>query len=452
MTLRRGDPALVVAELAAAGAALVHVVDLDGARSGELAPALFARLAEAAAPARIQASGGVRSVADAEALLEAGAARVLVGTAALTEPGPAAFADALGDRLVVALDVRDGTVVVRGWTASAGERAEAAAERCAAAGVARLHCTAVERDGTLAGPDTELLRRVVDASGLPVVAAGGIATEAHLAAVAAAGCEAAVVGRALLDGTLPLAVLRPSSDDGGRPEYAPSMARTDGTRRTSLAELRERVAELERERELLNAIANTAPSLLCLIDPDGTVRPYATNRAFERRLDYEPGETSGVRFWERHVPTEDAADVRAAIEAVVAGGEPTFHEGRWLTQAGEVVHVRVVVRPAADDRERAALPPVRLGRDRAQAARGRGASAPARGSSPRPTRRGSGSSGTSTTAPSSGSSPCCSRSGSRARAGTRARRRGRRSTRRSPSSGPRSTSCGSSRAGSTRRR
>ena len=98
---------------------------------------------------------------------------------------------------------------MRGWTASAGERAEAAAERCAAAGVARLHCTAVERDGTLAGPDTELLRRVVAASGLPVVAAGGIATEAHLAAVAAAGCEAAVVGRALLDGTLPLAVLRP---------------------------------------------------------------------------------------------------------------------------------------------------------------------------------------------------------------------------------------------------
>lgn len=204
VTLRRGDPALVVAELAAAGATLVHVVDLDGARTGLLSPALFARLAEAAAPARIQASGGVRSVADAEALLGAGAVRVLVGTAALTEPGPAAFAEALGDRLVVALDVRGGQAVVRGWTASAGATAEAAAERCAAAGVARLHCTAVERDGTLAGPDTELLRRVVDASGLPVVAAGGIATEEHLAAVEAAGCEAAVVGRAILDGTLTL--------------------------------------------------------------------------------------------------------------------------------------------------------------------------------------------------------------------------------------------------------
>ena len=208
VTLRRGDPDAVVAELAAAGAALVHVVDLDGARSGVLSPALFARLAEAAAPAQIQASGGVRSVADAETLLAAGASRVLVGTAALTEPGPAAFADKLGDRLVVALAVRGGRAVVRGWTGSSGETAEAAAERCAQAGVARLHCTAVERDGTLAGPDTHLLRRVATASGLPVVAAGGIATEEHLAAVEAAGCEAAVVGSALLDGTLPLAVLR----------------------------------------------------------------------------------------------------------------------------------------------------------------------------------------------------------------------------------------------------
>jgi phosphoribosylformimino-5-aminoimidazole carboxamide ribotide isomerase len=208
VTLRRGDPALVVAELAAAGAPLVHVVDLDGARSGRLSPGLFTRLAEAAGPARIQASGGVRSVADAEALLAAGAARVLVGTAALTEPGPAAFAEALGDRLVVALDVRGGEVVVRGWTRGSGETAEAASERCARAGVARLHCTAVERDGTLAGPDTGLLRRVVAASGLPVVAAGGIASEAHLAAVEAAGCEAAVVGRALLDGTLTLRAWR----------------------------------------------------------------------------------------------------------------------------------------------------------------------------------------------------------------------------------------------------
>src|SRR5215207_10146421 len=74
-----------------------------------------------------------------------------------------------------------------------------------------------------------------------------------------------------------------------------------------LDELRARVAELQRERELLNAIANTAPSLLCLIDPDGAVRPYATNKAFERTLGYAPADTGGVRFWDRYVPPEEAA-------------------------------------------------------------------------------------------------------------------------------------------------
>lgn len=208
VALRLGDPVGVVRELVAAGARLVHVVDLDGARSGRLSPSLFARVAEAAAPAAIQASGGVRSVADAEALVAAGAARVLVGTAAVTEPGPEAFADALGERLVVALDARDGRVSIRGWTAETGERVEHAAARCARAGVPRLHCTAVERDGTLSGPDVELLAAVVAASGVAVVAAGGIATTGDLEAVAAAGCEAAVVGRALFEGSLPLALLR----------------------------------------------------------------------------------------------------------------------------------------------------------------------------------------------------------------------------------------------------
>src|SRR5688500_17829031 len=105
------------------------------------------------------------------------------------------------------------------------------------------------------------------------------------------------------------------------------------------AELRARVAELERERELLNAVANYAPSLLCLVDADGTVRPAATNQTFERTLGYDPGETGGVAYWERYVHSEDADDTRATIEAVVAGGDADQQEARWLTRDGEVVHV-----------------------------------------------------------------------------------------------------------------
>ena|SRR5437763_11014517 len=206
--LLRASPLELVLRFAAAGARTIHVVDLDGARTGRLRPELIAQLATAAVPARVQASGGVRSVADAQRLLDAGASRVLVGTAAFAGNGALeTFADALGARLVVALDVRDGLVATRGWAETTDLTPEHAAEACAAAGVARVHCTAVDRDGTLGGPDLELLARVVAASGLPVVAAGGIRSNDDLAALAAVGCEGAVVGRALLEGTLSLDVL-----------------------------------------------------------------------------------------------------------------------------------------------------------------------------------------------------------------------------------------------------
>jgi len=205
---RETDPAALVRRFADAGASLIHVVDLDGARTGRMRPQLIHALSSAAAPARVQASGGVRSPADARALVEAGAERVVVGTAAFAEPASLArFREELGDRLVVAVDVRDGRVVVAGWNVETPLAVEEAVDRCVGAGVPRLHCTAVERDGTLSGPDLELLALVVDRSGLPVVAAGGIRSTADLSAVEQLGCEGAIVGRALLDGRLPLSVL-----------------------------------------------------------------------------------------------------------------------------------------------------------------------------------------------------------------------------------------------------
>jgi phosphoribosylformimino-5-aminoimidazole carboxamide ribotide isomerase len=204
----RAQPEELVRRFAAAGARLIHVVDLDGARGGGIRSDLIGRLAEAAGAVGVQASGGIRSPADAEELLAAGAARVVVGTAALAEPEALErFVAELGDRLVVAIDVRGGRVAARGWLQDTGLAAAAVARRCAEADVARILCTAIERDGMLGGPDLELLREVRDASGLPLLAAGGIRSEADLAAVNAAGCEGAVVGRALLDGSLPLSAV-----------------------------------------------------------------------------------------------------------------------------------------------------------------------------------------------------------------------------------------------------
>jgi phosphoribosylformimino-5-aminoimidazole carboxamide ribotide isomerase len=205
---READPEAYVRRLVEAGARLVHVVDLDGARSGRPRPDLVQRLVEAAAPAAVQASGGVRSPADAERLLETGASRIVVGTAAFAEPEALErYTSAFGDRLVVAVDVREGRVAIGGWRRGTELTAEDAVERCAAAGVSRLLCTAIERDGTLGGPDLDLLRRVREQSGLPVLAAGGVRSREDLDAIEDTGCEGAIVGRALLEARLPLAIL-----------------------------------------------------------------------------------------------------------------------------------------------------------------------------------------------------------------------------------------------------
>lgn len=193
----RADPVELARRFGAAGARLVHVVDLDGARAGRVRPDLVRLMVEAAAPAAIQFSGGIRSPADADAVLEAGAVRVVVGTAAFTSD-LAAYAG-LGERLVVALDVRGGMVAVRGWLSSTALGAAEAVERCREAGVQRLLCSAIERDGTLAGPDLALVERVVGLSGLPVLAAGGVRSTADLEALERAGAEGAIVGRAFLD-------------------------------------------------------------------------------------------------------------------------------------------------------------------------------------------------------------------------------------------------------------
>ena len=192
-----GDPVALAAELAAAGAARIHLVDLDGARSGRARPDLVRGVAAVVAPARLQAWGGIRSLEDAHALLDAGADRVVVGTAAVPDPAP--WAEGLGERLVVALDIRDGRVRSAGWTEESGLTRERAVELCLSAGVARVLCTAIDRDGTLAGPDLDLVAAVA-ASGLAVLAAGGVRSPEDVLELAGAGAEAAVVGRAILAG------------------------------------------------------------------------------------------------------------------------------------------------------------------------------------------------------------------------------------------------------------
>ena len=141
----------------------------------------------------VQASGGIRSIDDARALLDAGADRVVVGTAAW--PDPARWL-ALGDAVVLAVDVLDGVVRTAGWTKSTGLPLAEALERAESA---RILVTAIDRDGTLSGPDLELVRTA--AAGRRVIAAGGVRSPQDVFALQDAGAEAVVAGRALLRST-----------------------------------------------------------------------------------------------------------------------------------------------------------------------------------------------------------------------------------------------------------
>jgi phosphoribosylformimino-5-aminoimidazole carboxamide ribotide isomerase len=187
---RADDPIALARRWADAGATRIHLVDLDGARTGRIRPELVGAVREAAG-LPVQASGGIRELDDARALLDAGADRVVVGTAAWPDPAPWLE---LGAALVLAVDVADGELRGRGWTAGTGVRLEDALLRAAGS---RLLVTAIDRDGTLSGPDLDLVRQAA-ASGSPVLAAGGVRSTQDVEALAEAGAEAAVVGRALL--------------------------------------------------------------------------------------------------------------------------------------------------------------------------------------------------------------------------------------------------------------
>ena len=177
---------------------LIHIVDLQGARDGALRPEVIERCVGAAKGIPLQVSGGIRSVEAVQGALASGASRVIVGTAAwASEEALQMFVDAVGDQLVVALDVKNGAVAVKGWLESTGLTVGQALARCLDAGVSRLHVTAVERDGTMSGPDLSLYEQVC-ASGIAVVAAGGVRDDRDVQALEQVGCEAAVMGMGYL--------------------------------------------------------------------------------------------------------------------------------------------------------------------------------------------------------------------------------------------------------------
>ena len=206
------DPLAFIQGHADAGATWLHLVDLDAARAGgyTLLPLLHAIAAQTGL--QVQTGGGVRSRDDVAAILDAGAARVVIGSLAVREPDAVLgwLREFGSERITVALDTRQDEagawrLPIHGWTQRAAETLDALLDRYADAGLTHLLCTDIARDGMLAGPSLDLYRRLcANHPGVRVQASGGVRDVRDVIASRDAGCAGAVLGKALLEGRIDL--------------------------------------------------------------------------------------------------------------------------------------------------------------------------------------------------------------------------------------------------------
>jgi phosphoribosylformimino-5-aminoimidazole carboxamide ribotide isomerase len=202
------DPLAAATAFAAAGAQWLHVVDLDGAKEGRpVQTELIATLAGRCG-LKLQVGGGVRATADIDRLLATGVRRVVIGTKAM-EDWPwfekLAHSPAYADRLVLAVDARDGRVATRGWTATADMLAVDVARKVSGWKLAAILYTDVAKDGMMAGPNLEQTRLIAEAGDVPVIASGGVGDISHIRQLAKLPVWGAIVGRSLYEGKVDLA-------------------------------------------------------------------------------------------------------------------------------------------------------------------------------------------------------------------------------------------------------
>jgi phosphoribosylformimino-5-aminoimidazole carboxamide ribotide isomerase len=209
-TVYGDDPVAVALRFVAAGARWIHVVDLDAARTGDPTNrAVVGAVAEAVRTAggQVQAGGGVRSLEAAAALLDAGVARVVVGTAAVENPSlVSSIAGRWPGQVAVGLDHRAGEVRLKGWTEGGGRTVFDLAPLAVSWGASAVIVTDISRDGRLVGPDVRGLTELVESTGAPLIASGGVGSLDDVRALAAIpGLIGAIAGRAIYEGRLDVA-------------------------------------------------------------------------------------------------------------------------------------------------------------------------------------------------------------------------------------------------------
>ena len=205
MTVYNEDPVSVAKDFAAAGATHLHVVDLEGARSGET-PNLDTVAALAASSGLFtEVGGGIRSMKVVERYLGAGVHRVILGTAAVNDE--AFLKEALaryGDKIAVGVDIKDGFVAIKGWTEKSSLDALAFCEKMEKMGVKTIICTDISKDGAMKGANHELYRTLSQRFGVQIIASGGVSSMEDVKKLAALNIYGAIIGKAYYTGAISL--------------------------------------------------------------------------------------------------------------------------------------------------------------------------------------------------------------------------------------------------------
>lgn len=205
-TVFADDPPRVARQWVDQGAQGLHLVDLDGARGGQLVNLQCVRQIVAAVDVPCQLGGGVRDDHSLDTLLDAGLTRVIIGTLAVREPEWfERAAHRYPGRLIMGVDARDGRVATRGWLDTESMEATQLARRYAHLPLAAIVYTDIAKDGMLSGPNLAAMKAMKDSVDLPVIASGGISCADDVRQLAAAGMDGCIIGRAIYEGRLTLA-------------------------------------------------------------------------------------------------------------------------------------------------------------------------------------------------------------------------------------------------------
>ena len=206
MTVYDPEPLNTVRKFEAAGARHLHLVDLEGARTGQTTNLPTIEKLAASTGLFIEVGGGIRTMDTVRRYLNAGASRVILGTAAVTDPDFTARAVAeYGEKIAVGADLKDGKVAIKGWTEGSGLRWEDFFEKLEKLGVRTVICTDISRDGAMRGANRALYRELTQRFAMDIIASGGVSSLEDIQALKAAGVHGAIIGKAYYTGAIDLA-------------------------------------------------------------------------------------------------------------------------------------------------------------------------------------------------------------------------------------------------------